>query len=87
MPNTKSAKKNLRTNGERRLRNRIRKSRIRTCVTKLNEKIAAGDVDAAKAALSACFSELDRAAKTNVIHRNTADRKKQRLAARVAAMG
>jgi len=86
MPNTKSAKKNLRSDIERRLRNRIRKSRMRTCETALTAKVAAGEVEAAKAALTACFSELDKAAKTGTIHKNTADRKKQRLAARVTAM-
>ena len=35
-------------------------------------------------ALSKCFSELDKAAKVGVIHKNKADRKKSRLTARVA---
>ncbi len=33
-------------------------------------------------ALSKCFSELDKAAKVGVIHKNKADRKKSRLVAR-----
>ena len=86
MPNTKSAKKNLRSDIERRLRNRIRKSRVRTCEAVLGAKVASGEVEGAKAALSACFSELDKAAKVGTIHKNTADRKKQRLTARVTAM-
>lgn len=40
--------------------------------------------DAISLALSKCFSELDKAAKVGVIHKNKADRKKARLAARVA---
>lgn len=42
---------------------------------------------AVAAALSKCFSELDKAAKVGVIHSNKADRKKSRLVARVATLG
>ena len=39
--------------------------------------------EAVDLALSKCFSELDKAAKVGVIHKNKADRKKSRLSARV----
>ena len=39
--------------------------------------------EAVELTLSKCFSELDKAAKVGVIHKNKADRKKSRLAARV----
>ena len=39
--------------------------------------------EAVDLALSKCFSELDKAAKVGVIHKNKADRKKSRLFARV----
>lgn len=83
MPNTESAKKRLRSNVRRRFINRVRKSRIKTSERRLLTAIAAGDAAAAKAALTACFSELDHAAKSGSIHKNKADRKKQRLSLQV----
>ena len=83
MPHTKSAMKRLRQGLKRRQRNRIRKSRVHTSEHRLNEKLEAKDGAAVQAALSQCFSELDKAAKVGSIHKNKADRKKQRLAARV----
>lgn len=86
MPNIKSAAKRLRSNVKKRLVNRMRKSRIHTSEINLNEEISSGSKDKAAALLSKCFSELDKAAKIGTIHSNKADRKKQRLAARVAKM-
>ncbi len=85
MPNIKSAAKRLRSDAKKRLVNRMRKSRVRTSETRLNQAIAAGEKEAVAAALSKCYSELDKAAKKGAIHKNKADRKKQRLSARVAA--
>lgn len=42
---------------------------------------------AVELALGKCFSELDKAAKVGVIHKNKADRKKSRLTLRVSAQG
>ena len=50
--------------------------------TALKEAKDAGK-EAVDLALSKCFSELDKAAKVGVIHKNKADRKKSRLSARV----
>lgn len=86
MPNIKSAAKRLRQNAKCRLVNRMRKSRVRTSENHLNDMIKAGNKDEVQALLSKCFSELDKAAKKGTIHQNKADRKKARLAARVAKM-
>ncbi|MGI5924977.1 MAG: 30S ribosomal protein S20 [Lentisphaerae bacterium] len=86
MPNIKSAAKRLRQNEKNRMFNRMRKSRVRTAENALDELIKAGDKEAVAAGLTRCYSELDKAAKNGVIHKNKADRKKQRLAARVAKM-
>lgn len=86
MPNIKSAAKRLKQNIKRRLINRMRKSRVKTSETHLNEMIKAGDKEAVQKQLSKCFSELDKAAKKGTIHQNKADRKKARLTARVAKM-
>lgn len=86
MPNTKSAKKRLKSSLFKRRNNRIRKSRIKTSETRFEACVVSGDKEAAGGALSRCFSELDRAAKKGAIHKRKADRKKERLAARLAAM-
>jgi small subunit ribosomal protein S20 len=86
MANSKSAAKRLRQSIKRRSFNRMRKSRVKTSETTLNEKIKAGDKEAVTQFLSKCYSELDKAAKVGTIHINKANRKKQRLAMRVAKM-
>ncbi|MBT3376850.1 MAG: 30S ribosomal protein S20 [Lentisphaerae bacterium] len=86
MPNTKSAEKHLRTSDERRVANRVRKTRVKTYRRRLEAAIEEGNAEAAQALLPQCFSVLDRAAAKRTIHRNQAARTKKRLAARVAAM-
>jgi small subunit ribosomal protein S20 len=86
MPTTNSAKKRLRSSLGRRTLNRARKSRVKTSEAHLNETIEAGNSEQAVAALRQCFSDLDKAAKKGTIHPNKADRKKSRLAARVARL-
>ena len=86
MPNTSSAAKRLRSDAKKRLNNRVRKSRIKTCQATLLEKIGAGDKEAAEKALIQVFAELDKAAKKGAIHPNKANRTKQRLFARVQQM-
>lgn len=77
MPNNPSAAKRMRQEQKRRLHNRMVKSVVKTNVTKARQAIASG-VDA-EAAVRAAASELDRAAKKGVIHRNNAARRKSRL--------
>ena len=86
MPNSKSAAKRLRQNVKCRLVNRMRKSRIKTSEGHLNDAIKAGNKETVQDLLKKCFSELDKAANKGTIHHNKADRKKARLAARVAKM-
>lgn len=77
MPNNAAAKKRMRQEQKRRLHNRSIKSLVKTQVTKARQAIAT-DEDA-EAAVRAAVSELDRAAKKGVIHRNNAARRKSRL--------
>jgi small subunit ribosomal protein S20 len=77
MPNNPSAAKRMRQEQKRRLRNRMVKSIVKTNITKARQAIASG-VDA-EMAVRAAVSELDRAAKKGVIHRNNAARRKSRL--------
>jgi small subunit ribosomal protein S20 len=77
MPNNAAAKKRMRQEQKRRLHNRSVKSLVKTQITKARFAIAA-DADA-EAAVRIAVSELDRAAKKGVIHRNNAARRKSRL--------
>jgi small subunit ribosomal protein S20 len=77
MPNNASAEKRMRQEQKRRLHNRMVKSVVKTNVTKARQAIATGADP--EAAVRAAISELDRAAKKGVIHRNNAARRKSRL--------
>ena len=77
MPNNAAAKKRMRQEQKRRLHNRSIKSLVKTQITKARQAIAT-DEDA-EAAVRAAVSDLDRAAKKGVIHRNNAARRKSRL--------
>ena len=87
MPNTKSAEKRLRQSARQRLTNQVKKSMMRTYVRKLNEAVAAGDKAAATELLPIVFKKIDKAAKGNCIHKNTAARKKSLLSKRVNGIG
>jgi len=83
MPNSRTAAKRLRSDAKRTLRNKIRKSQMKTQRKIYDTKVAENDVEGAQAALSKCFSVLDKAAKAGTIHKNKANRLKGRLAARL----
>ncbi|HEX9134327.1 MAG TPA: 30S ribosomal protein S20 [Ktedonobacteraceae bacterium] len=77
MPNNAAAEKRMRQEQKRRLHNRSIKSLVKTQITKARQAIVT-DADAEEA-VRAAVSELDRAAKKGVIHRNNAARRKSRL--------
>ncbi|WBU64105.1 30S ribosomal protein S20 [Paracoccus aerodenitrificans] len=87
MANTAQSKKRARQVERRTEVNKARRSRIRTFLRKVEEAIASGDAEAAKAALQAAQPELMRGVTKGVYHKNTASRKISRLAARVKAVG
>ena len=79
MPQSKSAKKTVRSNNDRRMANKATKSDMRTQVKKVNAAIEAGDKEKAQAEMKQASRKMDKAAKANVIHRNQAARRKSRL--------
>lgn len=85
MPNNKSAIKRMRQSKERHLRNRSRKAALATWEKKFRAKLAEGDLETAAEYLRECSSQYDKAAKTNVVHANKADRKKAQLAKALSA--
>jgi small subunit ribosomal protein S20 len=84
MPNTKSAERRMRNSARKNLQNRSIKSRIHTIETSYLELLSAGKKDDAAKQLRTLSSAYDKAAKSGVVHRATADRKKSRLALRLA---
>ena len=86
MPRTRSAAKQARASVRRQTNNKSIKSRLHTLEKKFMSLVTAKKATEASAALSELASALDKAAKTKVIHRNQAARKKSRLSARVKAI-
>ena len=81
MANTRSAAKQARGAVRRRTLNRIQISTVRTSEKKIRALALAGKTEEALKLLPKFQSEIDRAAKKGVVHRNTASRHKQRVAA------
>jgi small subunit ribosomal protein S20 len=79
MPNTASAKKRLRQDKARSAHNRSIKTAVKTKVKTVTKALESGDVAAAEAAYPVAAKHLDKAASKNIIHNNTAARKKSRL--------
>jgi small subunit ribosomal protein S20 len=81
-----SAQKRVRQNLKHRTTNKAVKSELKSEIKKLLGLIHDKNVDGAKECLKAVYKELDQVAAKGMIHKNMADRKKSRLALRVAAM-
>jgi small subunit ribosomal protein S20 len=79
MPNTASAKKRMRQDSVRRVRNRSTKTTLRTQLRKVRAAIAAKKLDESEAGFRTLVKKLDQAAAANVIHANAAARTKSRL--------
>jgi small subunit ribosomal protein S20 len=86
MANTKSAKKAARQTVRRTAVNKARRSHMRTEMRKVEEAIASGNQDAARAALREAEPVIVRSGQKGVVHRKTASRKVSRLAKRIGAM-
>lgn len=86
MPNTKSAAKAMRQAERRRKFNLKTKDKFKTAVKNTRKAISAGSKDEAIKALTTAMSTLDKAVKKGVIHKNTASRRKSRLAKAIAKL-
>ena len=84
MAHGKSARKRIRQNVARRLRNRQAKSALRTTVKKLTVAVGAGDAAAATAAYRGVQKKLDQAVAKGLVRKGAADRVESRLAAKLA---
>ena len=87
MANNASARKRIRQTEKRTVRNKARKSRVRSFLRKVEEAVKSGDKAAAQEAFRAAQPEMQRAATKGVVHANTVARKLSRLSARVKSVG
>ena len=79
MPQTKSAKKEIRATKKKRLRNKTARSQCKSRVTKAEGLIFSSELEKGKKATVAAISSLDKAAEKGIIHPNNAARRKSRL--------
>ena len=86
MPNTKSAAKAMRQSIKRRAFNTAIKNNFKSAVKDVRKLIAEGKKNEAMQAMKKAMSTLDKAVKKKTILKNTASRKKSRLARAIAKL-
>jgi len=79
MPITKSAKKALRQNLKRRVRNFQKKRKLKNLIKEVGNLVSQKKIEEARKLLPQVYKLLDKAAKTGLIKKNTASRKKSRI--------
>jgi small subunit ribosomal protein S20 len=79
LANHKSAIKRARQSEDRRLRNRMRKTRMKNVIKEVEQAIATNVPDLAVQKLQEAISVIDKTASKGVIHKNRAARKISRL--------
>ena len=84
MPNTKSATKRIRVGERDRMYNRAWKTRTKTAVKKVAAAVEEKNLDLAVQLFNEAQSVIDKAVIKGVIHKNTAARRKARLARLIA---
>jgi small subunit ribosomal protein S20 len=85
MPNTKSAERRMRNSARKNLHNRSIASNLRRLEREFRAVIADGKKDEAVKLLPGVHSAYDKAVKSGVVKRPTANRKKSRLTLSLAA--
>jgi small subunit ribosomal protein S20 len=85
MPRTKSASKSARQSVDRKARLQPFKTNMKTMIRKISDAVKDGKKDEAAKLLPAVYKSIDMAAKKEIIHHNTAARKKSLVARMVAA--
>ena len=83
MANHKSAKKRIRRNEKVELTNKVRKSRVRTFIKKVEKAIDANDKTAASEALKIAQPEMQKSVSKKTFKQNTISRKISRLSKKI----
>ena len=79
MANHKSALKRIRQNEKRRMRNKIRKTRIKNLIKNVESAVAEKSQENAQKALLAAQKYIDKIGRTSTMHRKTTSRNVSRL--------
>jgi len=79
----RSSVKRLRVDKRKKFHNLKIKNQLKKTLKKFQTLLSAKKIDEAKGFLKEVSKQLDKAAKKNIIHRNTASRRKSRLARRL----
>jgi small subunit ribosomal protein S20 len=79
MAHSRSARKRVRQNATRQLRNKSSRSAFRTAMKRVLVLAEKGDVAGARGKLADAAKRIDKAARTRAIHKNAAARYKSRL--------
>ena len=86
MANSRSARKRIRSNERKRVRNRIVRSAVRTRIGRVRRSLVSGQVAGIEEELRAAVKALDKAAEKGILHRNNAARRKSRIMAMAAKL-
>jgi small subunit ribosomal protein S20 len=86
MANIKSQIKRNRQNEAARVRNKGKRSALKTEVKRFLDAVESGDNDAAQEAYRGTARAFDKAASDGVIHKNKAANKKSRLAKKLSSL-
>jgi len=79
LPNIKQQEKRMRQAEKRRMRNRSRKSEIKTYIRRFEAARQRGDREECRLYLTKAIKALDKAAGDGIIHKNNAANRKSRL--------
>lgn len=86
MANIKSAKKRILTNKKAQLRNKAKKSSMRTAMKSIETLIHESKKEEAMAMLSLVTKKLDKAVTQGIVHKNYASRQKSRLTLKINSL-
>ena len=87
MPITKSAKKSLKQSQAKRVFNLRKLRKMKRSIKETNELIRDKKKKEANKSLSMAYKAIDKAAKRGLLKKNTANRRKSRLARSIKKMG
>lgn len=79
MPNIKSAKKRVKTSAKKAIINNEITAKTKTAVKKFEKEVQNGTKESATEKLNIAIKNIDKAAASGLIHKNTAARQKSRL--------
>lgn len=79
MPNIKSAKKRVKTDLKKKLKNKDAISSMRTAIKNAKVAVKANDVNVANDAMKTAIKKIDKAVASGLIHKNKAAREKSRI--------